>query len=88
MELEYRASFTRDLRRVRNAEVRGRVLGIMEELEAAAAITDVRGVRRIRGEGRYYRVRVGDYRLGVALEGDVAIVVRFLHRSDIYRFFP
>ncbi|GIK72728.1 MAG: hypothetical protein BroJett021_17160 [Chloroflexota bacterium] len=37
---------------------------------------------------RYYRIRVGDYRLGLALEGDTVILVRFLHRKEIYRYFP
>ena len=33
-------------------------------------------------------MRIGDYRLGAALEGDALVLVRFLHRRDIYRFFP
>ena len=37
---------------------------------------------------RYYRARIGDHRLGIALEGDVVVLVRFLHRRDIYRLFP
>jgi mRNA interferase RelE/StbE len=88
MELEYRSSFTRDLKRVRDADIRGRVHRIIGELEAASAIAEISGAVRIRAEGRYYRIRIGDYRLGIALEGDVAILVRFLHRRDVYRFFP
>ena len=87
MEIEYRASFARDLRRVRNA-VRRRVLWLIEELEQASTLTEVSSVRRIAGDGRYYRARIGDYRLGIAVEGESVILVRFLHRSDIYRFFP
>ncbi len=88
MEIEYRASFARDLRRVRNAEMRRRVLRFIEELEKASTLTEISSVRRLAGEGRYYRARIGDYRLGIAVEDDVVILVRFLHRSDIYRFFP
>ena len=83
MEIEYRASFARDLRRVRNAEMRRRVLRLIEELEQASTLTEVSSVRRIAGEGRYYRARIGDYRLGIAVEGELVILVRFLHRSDI-----
>ena len=88
MEIEYRASFSRDLRRVRNAEMRRRVLRFIGELESASTLTEISRVRRIAGEGRYYRARVGDYRLGIAVEDNTVILVRFLHRSDIYRFFP
>ena len=88
MEIEYRASFARDLRRVRNAEMRRRVLRFIGELESASTLTEISSVRRLAGEGRYYRARIGDYRLGIAVEDNIAILVRFLHRSDIYRFFP
>ena len=88
MELEFRSSFTRDLKRVRDADIRGRVHRMIGELEAASDIADISGAARIKAEGRYYRIRIGDYRLGIALERDVAILVRFLHRRDVYRFFP
>ena len=65
-----------------------RVEQIIEELKAASTITEIRNVERMAGRERYYRARIGGYRLGIALEGDVAVLVRFLHRRDIYRFFP
>lgn len=40
------------------------------------------------GEDRYYRIRMGDYRLGIIVEGEVVTFVRFLHRRDIYGYFP
>jgi mRNA interferase RelE/StbE len=40
------------------------------------------------GEGPYYRIRIGEYRLGIAAEDDEATLLRFLHRSEIYQFFP
>ena len=89
MRLEYRSSFSRDLRRVRDAEVRYRVLAIIEELEAVPSIAEIPSATRIKSDrGRYYRIRIGDYRLGVVLQDDMLVLVRFLHRRDIYRFFP
>ena len=41
MEIEYRASFARDLRRVRNAEMRRRALRLIEELEEASTLTEI-----------------------------------------------
>ena len=66
-----------------------RVDHIIRELEEASSISDVPNTTRIRSaSGRYYRIRIGDYRLGIAVEGGVAVLVRFLHRRDIYRLFP
>ncbi len=89
MRLEFRSSFSRDLRRIRNADVLDRVLSVIEELEAAPAIAEIPSATRLKSDrGRYYRMRIGDYRLGAALVGDALVLVRFLHRRDIYRFFP
>ena len=88
MEVEFRTSFTRDLRRIQSTQVRQRVLRKIEELEAASAIEEVSGTRRLTADGRHYRIRIGDYRLGIIMEDDVAVLVRFLHRREIYRFFP
>ena len=89
MDLEYRASFVRDLGRIRNADGRRRIKRVIEDLEAAATIAEIPGAARIKSpSGRFYRIRVGDYRMGLALDADTCILVRCLHRRDIYRLFP
>ena len=88
MELDFQTSFTRDLRRIRSAEVHQRVLRKVGELEAAPTIGDVSGTTKLTADGRHYRIRIGDYRLGITIEGEVAVLVRFLHRREIYRAFP
>lgn len=42
----------------------------------------------MQGYANHYRVRVGDHRLGIIVDGETVILVRFLHRRDIYRHFP
>ena len=88
MKVEPNRGFTRDLRKIRSSELRQRVLRKIEELEDASAITEVRGVVKMTGEGSYYRIRIGEYRLGIAVDGDEATLLRFLHRSEIYQSFP
>ncbi len=41
-----------------------------------------------KGESSYYRIRFGDYRIGIKIEDDLVIFIRALHRKDIYRYFP
>ena len=69
--------------------MRRRIERKIAELEAAVAISRVRGVEKVQSSsGNDYRVRIGDYRLGVTVEGDVAVLVAFGPRDDIYRRFP
>jgi mRNA interferase RelE/StbE len=85
---EFRTSFTRDLRRVRDRSLFKRVQETIEEVEAAGSILEIRNLKKLRTEGRYYRIRLGDYRIGLIVEGDTVVFVRLLHRSEIYRYFP
>ena len=88
MEIRYGAGFNRDLARIRNPDLSRRIERIIEDLTAASTITEVRGVRRMTGAERHYRIRIGDYRLGVSVDGDAVTLLRFAHRSEIYRVFP
>ena len=88
MNVEFRRSFIKDLEKTTDNRLRQRVREVIAEVEAAQTLADVGHVRKLRdGEG-YYRIRVGDYRLGVFWEGDTVVFVRFLHRKDLYRYFP
>ena len=88
LKVEFRRSFVRDLERVRDKGLKERVRQAIERVEEAEAFQEIGDVKRLRGGERYYRIRVGDYRLGLIREGDAVIFVRFLHRKDVYRYFP
>ena len=89
MRTRYKPAFRRDMRNLRDASMRRRINRKMEKLKAATTIRDISGVSRLSTpRGRHYRIKIGQYRLGVTLEGDTAILDSFGHRSDFYRSFP
>ena len=88
MTLEFRTSFTKDLGRVRDRSLLKRVKQTIEEMEAAVRVLDIKNLKKLRTEGRYYRIRLGDYRIGLIIEDNTIVFVRLLHRSEIYRYFP
>lgn len=88
MNVEFKASFVKDLRRTRDQSLKRRVKEVIELVEQADTLQEIGGIRKLRGGEQYYRIRIGDYRLGLMLEEDKVVFVRFLHRKDIYRYFP
>ena len=88
MEVEYDASFTRDLRRIRNQQLFARVQGKIQGLRAASTLGDVSGLRKLHTGPGYYRIRIGVYRLGFELQGNRVTLISFRHRRDFYRSFP
>ncbi len=61
---------------------------VIKTVESAAALSDVPNLKKMSGAGGYYRVRIGDYRIGLFVEGEEVEFVRVLHRKDMYRHFP
>ncbi len=45
-------------------------------------------LKKIKGFEEYYRIRVGNHRIGFKKQGSEVIFMRVLHRKDIYRYFP
>jgi mRNA interferase RelE/StbE len=88
VKVAFRASFQRDLENIADKSILERVKQIIEEVEQAPALTQVRNLKKLRGTGNYYRIRLGDYRFGLLLEANALVFVRFLHRKDVYRYFP
>jgi len=78
----------RDLKKIREESLRRRVRQAIEQVEAAQTLSELPNLTKLSGASSLYRVRVGDYRIGVAVEGDKVEFVRCLHRRDIYRHFP
>ena len=88
MKVEFKSSFARDLRKLRDEEVQRKVQQLIVLVEQSPSLDAVPGVKKLQSPGAYYRIRVGDYRIGIAIADGTVLFVRFLHRRDIYRYFP
>ena len=88
MNTAFRKSFTRDLKKIKNLEVLDRVRQVIQEVEAATALTEIRDLKKMSGTASFYRIRVGEFRIGVAIDEETIEFVRCLPRRDLYRYFP
>ena len=88
MNIAVNRSFQKDVRRVKDSESLARLQDLMSQARRARDVRELRQIKKIKGEDNFYRIRVGDFRVGLVVEGDTVTFVRFLHRRDIYRRFP
>ena len=88
MKTQFRASFAKDLKNAKNKDVRRHIKDTIEQIERAQNLQELAGVKKLKGANDYYRIRVGEYRIGIVLEGDIVVFVRCLDRKEIYRYFP
>lgn len=88
MKSTFTSSFLRDLRRLPEGSVRAQVRSVILAVESAPDIRSVPSLKKLSGVGPYFRIRVGEYRIGLRIEGDTATFIRVLPRREIYRYFP
>jgi mRNA interferase RelE/StbE len=86
--VRFKESFVKDLRNIKDKGLLARARELIELVEQAQHLGQVANLKKLRGGGNYYRIRVGDYRIGLTVEDAAVTFVRFLHRKDIYRYFP
>jgi mRNA interferase RelE/StbE len=88
VNVEFRASFAKDLKNISNKDILKRVRETIEEIEMAHNLQGISGLKKLKSAGKYYRIRAGEYRVGLMLRGDTFVFVRCLDRKEIYRYFP
>jgi mRNA interferase RelE/StbE len=88
MRTAFRSSFARDLKKIEDQLILNQVRQVIEDVETAENLRAIDSLKKMSGGGKYFRIRVSDYRIGIVVDGDEIEFVRCLHRRDIYRFFP
>jgi mRNA interferase RelE/StbE len=81
-------SFQKDFAKIKDKKTRIALAKIIEQLEKAANLKQVKNSKKLSGFDNYYRIRLGDYRIGIISNKNEIQLIRFLHRKDIYKYFP
>ncbi|MBE9007994.1 type II toxin-antitoxin system RelE/ParE family toxin [Fortiea sp. LEGE XX443] len=88
MKVEFRKSFEKDLGKIQDEDLLLRIKTVIEQVETAESLSEISNLKKLKADGNYYRIRVGDYRIGFAEDENMITFVRVLHRKEIYRYFP
>jgi mRNA interferase RelE/StbE len=89
MNIEFDKSFEKSLRRIHNPIIFQRLKRIIIQIENSPSLAELPNIKKLTGFSSYYRIRIGDYRIGFELID--SLTVRFViiaHRKDIYNLFP
>ncbi|MBK6848809.1 MAG: type II toxin-antitoxin system RelE/ParE family toxin [Proteobacteria bacterium] len=90
-ERRYKVAFQRSAFKEYQAlpkPIRARVDEVLSVL-SINPLSEVLKFKKLRGKDNHYRVRIGDYRVIYAVQGDVLLVrvIRIGNRKDVYRHF-
>jgi mRNA interferase RelE/StbE len=89
MKIQFDESFLKSLKKLDDKKIKEKLNDIILNFENAENLSEIPNTKKMKGFEMYYRVRIGDYRVGFELQNDKSILfILVAHRKEIYRFFP
>lgn len=88
MKIKFESKFSKDLRKIKDQKLLSQIKVVINECKLAQTLDEIKNLKKLKGYQTFYRIKIGDYRIGMAIINDELIFTRFLHRREIYRFFP
>ncbi|NML64548.1 hypothetical protein HHL22_04955 [Hymenobacter sp. RP-2-7] len=88
MKTTFNRYFLKDLGKLTSAAVKAEVAGVIIAVEQATSLAAIANLKKLKGYKTAYRIRVGDFRIGLVVENGNVEFVRIANRKDIYKLFP
>ena len=81
-------SFEKDTDKIKDKKILNLIAECIENVQNAKRVNEISQIKKLQGYNSHYRIKIKDYRIGISIENNVIEFIRFLHRKEIYRYFP
>jgi mRNA interferase RelE/StbE len=88
MKVAFKKSFLKEIQKLKNKQLKHSIAECIIQVESAAGLNHIKNLKKLTGYSIYYRIRIGDYRIGLKVENEIVFFVVIEHRKDIYKKFP
>jgi len=88
MTTEFTRQFFKDLDKIKQPSIKTNIADIIKTVQAATSLSGIINLKKLKGHSTAFRIRVGDYRIGLIIENNIVEFNRIAHRKDIYNLFP
>ncbi len=88
MKVFFKKSFQKDLLKLRDNKLNGSVAHTIELVEKSQSLGQLPQLKKLKGYKNFYRIRSGEYRIGLQITSEGITFVTIGHRKDIYKNFP
>jgi mRNA interferase RelE/StbE len=80
--------FEKDTDKIKDKKILIRIADVIEKVRETDDIISIKNIKKLKGSSKFYRIRIGDFRIGIIIDSDIVEFIRCLHRKDIYKYFP
>jgi len=90
MNINKKPSFFRQIKKITDPALMAQLEQAILSVINAQSPKDIPELKKMKGykSGIFYRIKIGNYRIGVTIENDTITFVAFGRRKDFYKFFP
>lgn len=88
MEVKIDKNFRKDTRKIKDQVLLNKIADAIVNVQHSKELSQIRNIKKLRGSSNDFRIKIGDYRLGIVISDSKVEFIRCLHRKDIYKFFP
>ena len=88
MKTTFKASFLKAIRKIDSDQLKADIAKAILNVELAENLKQINNIKKLKGYKQYYRIIIGNYRIGIKIEAGTVFFVDIDHRSNIYRIFP
>jgi mRNA interferase RelE/StbE len=86
MNVTYTKQFVKDVEKY--PLFKRKVFDIIETFKNSKSLSELKNIKKLKASGNYYRLKIGSFRIGFSFSDNNITFYQFLHRKEIYRFFP
>ena len=65
-----------------------KIANCIEQILSAPTKDEILNLKKLKGFHHHYRIRIGDYRIGAMIIDNEVVLERFIHRKEIYKYYP
>lgn len=88
MEVEYRKKFLKELSKLPSTTADDIEEFVFDTLPKYQNLEEIGKIEKMTGYKNYFKIRFGDYRVGIQRIDQSIIIETVKHRKKIYQFFP
>ena len=88
MDVEFTPGFNKNVTKLHDRNIKDAIIDAIENIKAANKPGNIHNMEGIKGFKTYFRVRIGDYRIGIRILNNKVYFIKVGHRKDIYKLFP
>ena len=88
MNVVFKSPFLKSIKKIKDVQLKNNIADAIENVENASDIKSIHHFKKLKGYKDYYRIKIGDHRIGLKIIEGTVYFVDIDHRKDIYKYFP